>query len=51
MSAQLRGVREILTSRVTVLLEGKSILADSNPPDVLNGAAALAVDSLDLVLA
>lgn len=32
-----------------VALEGKSVLADVDPPDVLDGAAALAVDTLDLV--
>jgi hypothetical protein len=39
-----------LTGCVTVLLEGKSVLADSSPPDVLDGAAALAVNTLNLVL-
>jgi hypothetical protein len=32
------------------LLEGQGILADVFPPDILNGARALAVNSLDLVL-
>jgi len=36
---------------VTVTLEGKSILANVDPPDVLDGAGSLAVDTLDLVLA
>lgn len=40
-----------LDEGVTVTLQGKSILADVNPPDVLDGAGALAVDTLDLVLA
>ncbi|GJC81412.1 hypothetical protein ColLi_04251 [Colletotrichum liriopes] len=31
------------------LMPGESILADSSPPDVLDGAGALAVDTLDLV--
>lgn len=36
---------------VTVTLEGESILADLLPPDVLDGARALAVNTLDLVSA
>jgi len=39
-----------LTSCVTIFLERKRVLADSSPPNVLDGAAALAVDTLDLVL-
>ena len=35
----------------TSTLEGESILADGSPPDVLDRAAALTVDTLDLVLA
>lgn len=34
---------------VAVTLEGESVLADSSPPDVVDGAGALAVDTLDLV--
>ena len=37
-----------LDERVTVTLQGESILADVDPPDVLNGARALAVNALDL---
>jgi hypothetical protein len=40
-----------LDEGVTVTLQGKSVLADIDPPDVLDGAGALAVDTLDLVLA
>lgn len=36
---------------ITVTLEGESILADLLPPDVLDGARALAVNTLDLVSA
>jgi len=36
---------------VAVALNGKSILADIDPPNVLDGASSLAVDTLDLVLA
>ncbi|KAJ8116580.1 hypothetical protein OPT61_g2028 [Boeremia exigua] len=36
---------------VTVLLEGESVLADGGPPDVLESAGTLAVDTLNLVLA
>jgi len=35
---------------VSVTLEGKRILANVDPPDVLDGAGSLAVDALDLVL-
>jgi hypothetical protein len=38
-----------LDESVTVTLEGESILADLLPPDVLDGARALAVNTLDLV--
>jgi hypothetical protein len=38
-----------LDEGVTVTLQGKSVLADVDPPDVLDGARALAVDTLDLV--
>ena len=34
---------------VTVTLEGESVLADVGPPDVLDGAGTLAVNTLDLV--
>ena len=40
-----------LDNGVTVTFQGKSVLADVDPPDVLDGAGALAVDTLDLVLA
>lgn len=36
---------------VTVTLEGKSVLTDGIPPDVLNGAGTETVDTLVLVLA
>jgi hypothetical protein len=36
---------------IAITLEGQSILADVDPPDVLDGAGTLAVDALDLVLA
>lgn len=45
------GWRIQLTSSVTVALDSQSIFTHSNPPDVLNGAGTLAVDTLDLVLA
>lgn len=38
-----------LDEGVTVTLEGKSVLADVDPPDVLDSAGTLAVDTLDLV--
>jgi hypothetical protein len=36
-----------LDEGVTVTLQGKSVLANVDPPDVLDGAGALAVDTLD----
>ena len=39
-----------LDEGVSISLEGKSILADIDPPDVFDGATALAVNTLDLVL-
>jgi len=36
---------------VAVTLNGKGILADIDPPNVLDGASSLTVDTLDLVLA
>lgn len=38
-----------LDKRVSIALEGESILADVGPPDVLDGAGALAVDALGLI--
>lgn len=38
-----------LDESVAVTLEGESILANVNPPDVLDGASTLAVNTLDLV--
>lgn len=38
-----------LDEGVTVTLDGESVLADVNPPDILDGAGTLAVDTLDLV--
>jgi len=38
-----------LDEGVSVTLEGESVLADVDPPDVLDGAGTLAVDTLDLV--
>jgi hypothetical protein len=38
-----------LDEGVTVTLQGESILADVDPPDVLDGARALAVNTLNLV--
>lgn len=38
-----------LDKSVTVTLEGESVLADLLPPDILDGARALAVDTLDLI--
>lgn len=40
-----------LTSCVAVALDSESVFADGNPPDVLDGAGAFAVDTLNLVLA
>lgn len=40
-----------LDESVTVALEGESILADLLPPDVLDGARTLAVNTLDLISA
>jgi hypothetical protein len=40
-----------LDQGVAVSLEGECILADVDPPDVLDGARAFAVNTLDLVLA
>jgi hypothetical protein len=36
---------------ISITLEGQGVLADGRPPDILDGAASLAVDTLDLVLA
>lgn len=36
---------------VAVSLDGESVLTDIDPPDVLDGAGSLAVDTLNLVLA
>lgn len=43
------GSTTALDESVTVALEGESILADLLPPDVLDGARTLAVNTLDLV--
>lgn len=40
-----------LDESVTVTLEGESVLADLLPPDVLDGARTLAVNTLDLISA
>lgn len=45
------GSTTALDESVTVTLEGESILADLLPPDVLNGARTLAVNTLDLISA
>jgi hypothetical protein len=40
-----------LDERIAIALERERVFADIDPPDVLDGARALAVDTLDLVLA
>ena len=38
-----------LDEGVAVTLDGESVFADVDPPDVLDGAGTLAVNTLDLV--
>lgn len=38
-----------LDERIAITLDGERVLADVGPPDVLDGAGALAVDTLNLV--
>jgi hypothetical protein len=40
-----------LDKRIAIALERERVLADIDPPDVLNGAGALAMHTLDLILA
>lgn len=38
-----------LNKSISIALDGESVLADVNPPDVLDSAGAFAVNTLDLV--
>lgn len=38
-----------LNVRISIALDAQGVFADGRPPDVLDGAGALAVDALDLV--